>query len=41
MLPYCHRRQMQARRERLGVERSLLLEEVHNGPSRPDSDRFF
>jgi hypothetical protein len=41
MLAHCHGRQLQARRKRLGIEPSLLLEEVDNGPSRADSHRFF
>jgi hypothetical protein len=41
MLAHSHGRQLQARRKRLGVERSLLLEEEYNGPPRAHCLRFF
>src|SRR5713101_5481701 len=41
MLPHRHRRNTQTRGERLGGERPLVLEQVHNRPSGADRGRLF
>jgi len=41
MLPHRHRRNMQTRGERLGLERSFVLEQVHNRPACTDRGWLF